>query len=256
MRHSLNYNPYTTSRAIIFNLLALNVCWLGTLLLSNDIGLVVGAVAGAANAGLLTSKLGVVDSTEELVHLLEGDTLGLGNEEPDKDEHGEGERAKDEVGTVTGLSDGGKHAGHGLGNDKVEKPLSGSTEGNVHGTETCSWDLRDKNPADGAPAELEECGKEEDADKCNIAERRDGLTLDRWVGADVDTDEEHAETLCDRGPEKRFASSKGIGSQEKENSAGNDLDDTVDTSSEETSGSTSDTKSGKDSWGILYNVST
>jgi hypothetical protein len=103
---------------------------------------------------------------------------------------------------------------------------------------------------------LEECGKEKDADECNIAERRDGLTLDRWVGADVDTDEEHAKTLCDGGPEKRLASSKGVGSEEKENSAGNNLDDSVDTSGKETGGSTSDTKSGKDGWGILFCVST
>lgn len=40
--------------------------------------------------------------------------------------------------------------------DKVEKPLCGGTESDVEGTEACRGNLRDENPADGTPTELEE----------------------------------------------------------------------------------------------------
>ena len=45
---------------------------------------------------VLAVRLHVLDKlgdTEEVVHLLERQTLGLGNEEPDEDEHGEAEGA-------------------------------------------------------------------------------------------------------------------------------------------------------------------
>jgi len=118
---------------------------------------------GGGRAGLLISKLWVLDDTEESIHLLEGDTLGLRDEEPDEDEHGEAEGAEDEVGSVSGLSDVDQHAGNGLGDDEVEEPLGGSGDGDVHGTETSGGDFGDKNPADGTPTELEDGGKEENA---------------------------------------------------------------------------------------------
>lgn len=40
-----------------------------------------------------------VDHAKEPIHGLERDALGLGNEEPDEEEHGEAEAAEDEVGS-------------------------------------------------------------------------------------------------------------------------------------------------------------
>lgn len=127
-------------------------------------GRLVDGLLGDGCAGLLISELWVlVDNTEQSIHLLERDTLGLGDEEPHEDEHGEAERAEDEVGSVPALADADQHAGDGLSDDEVEEPLGGGADSDVHGAETCSGDLRDENPADGAPAELEDGGEEEDA---------------------------------------------------------------------------------------------
>lgn len=41
--------------------------------------------------------LGCARDAKELVHVLERSALGLGDEEPDEDEHGEGEGTKDQV---------------------------------------------------------------------------------------------------------------------------------------------------------------
>ena len=77
--------------------------------------------------------------------------------------HGETERAEDEVGSVTSASNCSHHVGNGHGDDEVEEPLGGGSDGDVHGSKTGGWDLRDENPADGSPAELEENGEDENA---------------------------------------------------------------------------------------------
>lgn len=74
--------------------------------------------------------------------------LGLGNEEPDEDEHGQAEASKGDECTVTTRAHGHQHVGHSTSNDKVEEPLGGSGERNVKATETSGRDLRDIDPAD------------------------------------------------------------------------------------------------------------
>lgn len=74
--------------------------------------------------------------------------LGLGNEEPDEDEHGQAEASKGDECTVTTRAHGHQHVGHSTSNDKVEEPLGGGGERNVKATETSGRDLRDIDPAD------------------------------------------------------------------------------------------------------------
>lgn len=73
-------------------------------------------------------------------------------------------------------------------------------------------------------------------DKGDISEWRNCGTFLWWVGEDVDTDDEHAGTLSDRCPKKRPSSSQGIGDKEQEDGTGDNLDNTIDTGSEEASG--------------------
>lgn len=61
-------------------------------------------LGGSAVAVCLAVSLNVLDElsdTEQVVHLLERKTLGLGDEEPHEEEHGEAEGAVDEEGTAT-----------------------------------------------------------------------------------------------------------------------------------------------------------
>lgn len=44
--------------------------------------------------------LGILCDTEQLIHSLQRDALGFRNEEPDEEEHGEAEAAKNEVGAT------------------------------------------------------------------------------------------------------------------------------------------------------------
>lgn len=126
-----------------------------------------------------------------------------------------------------------------------------SSDGDVHGTKTSSWDLGYKNPADGSPAELEENGEDEDTCQCNVAERWDLLGLSRWVESDVETNEEHGNTLSNGRQKEGLATTEGVCDKCEENHACNDLDETVDTSGEQTGVCALDTESQEDSWGVV-----
>ena len=88
-------------------------------------------------------------------------------------------------------------------------------------------------------------------DERNISESGDWCAFLRWVGVDVDADDEHASTLSNRCPEKRPSPSERIGGEEEENGTSADLDDTVDTGGEETGGGTGDTQVLEDLRSIL-----
>lgn len=74
--------------------------------------------------------------------------LGLGDEEPDEDEHAQTKAGEGDEGAVAADAHGDEHVGYGPGDDEVEEPLGGSSEGDVEATETSSRDLGDVDPAD------------------------------------------------------------------------------------------------------------
>ena len=74
--------------------------------------------------------------------------LGLGNEEPDEDEHAQAEAGEGDECTVATLTHGHQHVWHSASNDEVEEPLSGGSERHVEATETSGRDLRNVDPAD------------------------------------------------------------------------------------------------------------
>ena len=70
-------------------------------LLTHDL-LSVEANLGGGVSVLFAVELDLLDklrNTEEVVHLLEGETLGLGNKEPDEEEHAEAEAGVDDEAT-------------------------------------------------------------------------------------------------------------------------------------------------------------
>lgn len=145
--------------------------------------------------------------------------LGLGNEEPDEDEHAQAEAGESDESTVSALAHGHQHVGHGASDDKVEEPLSGGGERDVETAETSGWDLGDVDPADlrdmsvphsgfdvhdwqtyRTPAPLEERREEVDADKCDVAGGRNGCILLRRGNAHEETNVHHRQTHGDGSP--------------------------------------------------------
>jgi len=74
---------------------------------------------------------------------------------------------------VAGGAHGDLHGEHGARNNEVEEPLRCSAHGDVQGAESGRRDLTDENPADGAPAELEEDSPGVDQDDGEISEPGD-----------------------------------------------------------------------------------
>lgn len=144
----------------------------------------------------------------------------------------------------------GEHVGNSTGDNEVEEPLGSSSKSNVHGSETSGGNLGDVNPAGRTPAELEEGGEEEDDDNGDVSLRRHGLALLGRINTHVETNVEHAETLSDGRPEKRATTTERVGSEEQESDTGEDLDDTVGTSSEERGAGTAHTEVDEDGRGI------
>lgn len=146
-----------------------------------------------------------INDTKDLVHLLERHALRLRDKEPREEEHGEAEAAIDEIRPVARIADGRHHVRGGAGNDKVEQPLGRGSQRDVGGSQTRSRDLRDVDPADWAPSELEEGCEQEDHDDGDVAGWRHGDACLWRIEADVEADVEHCGPLRDGGPEKRFA---------------------------------------------------
>lgn len=183
-----------------------------------------------------------VDNSEDLVHFLKRHTLGLRDEEPGEKEHRETETPVNEVCTVSTSTNSSHHIRGGASNDEVEQPLGSSGQRDIGGSQTSSWDLRDINPANRSPPKLEKGCEQEDHDNGDITGRRHRDALLRGVEAYVEADVKHGRSLGDGGPEKRFATTQGIGNEEEENRTGNHLHDSVDTGGEETSFSAAETK--------------
>ena len=162
-----------------------------------------------------------------IIHSLKTHSLGLGDKEPDEEEHREAASTEEKVGSIASFSHmtipkpvipsvfstkhfphnkmRHSHMRHGLRNNEVEKPLSSGCESHVHSPEPCSWDLRYNDPAARTPSELKECGEKEDAGEGKVTDGRDGVARDRRVKSHVEADHEHGAPLRDRGPKKRFS---------------------------------------------------
>jgi hypothetical protein len=135
----------------------------------------------------------ILDDAKDVVHLLERDTFSLRHQKVREDEHRETEGATKsitsayasrtkhagggsfsrrgggslpvyEVRSIAALPNGDHHVRRSPRNDEVEEPLGGGRETNVHGAQPRTGDLGDVDPADWAPAKLEERGEEENHD--------------------------------------------------------------------------------------------
>lgn len=182
-------------------------------------------------ASLGVRNLGV-DNSENLVHFLERHTLGLRDEEPGEKEHRETETPVDEVCTVSTSTNSSHHIRGSASNNEVEQPLGSSGQRDIGGSQTGSWDLRDIDPANRSPPKLEKGCEQEDHDNSDITSRRHREVFLRGVEAYIEADVKHGSSLGDGGPEKRFATTQGIGNEEEENRACSHLHDSVDTGGE------------------------
>ena len=111
--------------------------------------------------------------------------------------------------------------------------MDSRSNSDIERSKASSGDLRDIDPAHGAPTELEEAGVEEDADKRKVSSTRNRLAFDWRVDAHVETNVEHGHTLSNRSPEKRATATKRVSSEDEESETSDHLDNTVDSRSEE-----------------------
>ena len=161
------------------------------------------------------------DGAEDDVHLLEGKTLGLWNEEPDEEGADEGEDAEEDIGAV---GHAGEHVGGDLTDYEVVHPVGRGSESDAVWTAGNWPDLCDDDPGtwsprvsetgnedpdhgDGGPARTNVCrpvalvsGYEDGNDE--VAEGHDPSTTDQdWLTAKLvdvhdsgDGEDEHNDT--------------------------------------------------------------
>lgn len=198
-----------------------------------------------------------------------GTYLGLGDKEPDEEEHGQTEASKSNKCTVSALAHGHQHIRNRPGNDEVEEPLGCGSKSNIQATEACSGDLGNVDPANlqdvsayaafcakwtkatyWTPAPLEERGEKVDADKSEVSGRNHGLIRLRRCDAYEETHVEHRQAHGDRCPEKRPAAPERVGCEDEEKTTHDHLDDTVNARGEETDCSATEAQVVEDLRGI------
>ena len=67
--------------------------------------------------------------------------LGLWNQEPNKDKHGEAEAGEGDEGPVASLAHSGQHVWDGACDDQIEKPLRCCTQCHIEPSEASGGDL-------------------------------------------------------------------------------------------------------------------
>jgi len=92
-------------------------CYLLALLTNDLLAIKTDLVDGSAALAIGLDVLDELGDAEQIIHLLEGQTFGLGNEEPDEEKHGETEGAVDEERSVAVEANGDHHVGGGASNN-------------------------------------------------------------------------------------------------------------------------------------------
>jgi len=125
---------------------------------------------------------------QHAVDLLEGETLGLGDEDVRVDDAAEAEAVPEpeDLGTEVGISVGSAdEVGSDNGDDAVPHPVGGSGETDTTGTDGKGEDLADKNPGSGTPGG----GEEEDVDADEGDHGADSFVVGGVDGSDNGADE-------------------------------------------------------------------
>ena len=152
-----------------------------------------------------------------LVDLLQGQTLGLGDEEVGVDEGAGAEGTPDEedLGAKVALV-GVDHVGGDDGDDAVPQPVGGGGEGDTTGTDGQGEDLADDDPGTGAPG----AGEEEDVDTDEGNHGRDGVGV-AAVGDTNDGDEELADQHAQCTVDKNSATTESLDGVERNRGGAN-----------------------------------
>jgi hypothetical protein len=111
--------------------------------------------------------------------------------------------------------------------------LCGSRSADVGSAKPGRSDLGHVNPANRAPAELEENCEKKDANKCKVSSTVDVLAGLRLLDADIDTNVQHGTGLRDTGPDERSATAEGVGHEHEEDGDADELNNAIDTGREE-----------------------
>ena len=175
-------------------------------------------LGGVARGGLL----------EHAVDLLEGEALGLGDEEVAVEEADGAEGAPDEedLGSEVALVLA-NHVGGDDGDDAVPQPVGGGRETDTAGADGDGEDLADDDPRAGAPGR----GEEEDVDADEGNEGTGGALVVGESGSDG-SDDELADNHSEGTPDEERAAAEALDGPERDG-GGADVDDGEDQGHEE-----------------------
>jgi hypothetical protein len=178
---------------------------------------------------------------EHAVNLLEGKTLGLGDEEVGVDEGACAKTSPDEedVGPEVALV-GVDHVGGDDGDDGVPEPVGGGGETDTTGTDRDGEDFTDDDPCTWTPSGGEE--EDEDTDEGDLGVDSGDVVGDRSTVLDVsmveadgvtnDTDEELADKHAQSTPKEEGATTEPLDGPEG-NGGGQHVDESEDEGDEE-----------------------
>jgi hypothetical protein len=169
--------------------------------------------------------------TKQEVHLLERDTLGLGNEQISEHERDKGAGAEEvENAECYGLD----HVRERVDDHELGEPLHADGEHHTKGTDTVGQDFRGNNPGDTVPGETVEDGVDINHGDGGVG--AGVLGWDLMEGAaefGVNSKVEHGYSSADRAEKQGGTSAKFVDDEDHEDHCCGHFDESVDTSGEE-----------------------
>ena len=217
---------------------------------------------GAAEAGLdagrgLVAQLGPDRSSdgpgEQGVHLLEGNALGLGDEEEGPDAHEGDDAPEDEVSAVAKAGD---HVRGGAGDEEGPEPGVGGGNGDAEHADVEGEDLGRVGPGDALPSGADDEGIDVDGGHGEVAPSvplgvTGGGGGGRVGSQDVAADVPERDRAKEGAPDETLATTNALNDEEGEGEHAERLKDAVQSRGEELVAGAGDAEGLKDARGVV-----
>lgn len=189
------------------------------------------------------------DSTEDDVHRLQRDTRCLGKEQSETERNYVDSGEEEEDTTLGHVND---HERSSLSNHEVPEPLGGGSSHETVVTGAVVEDLRANNPWKRTDREAVRDDEKVDHDShANGSRGSSGGVLVRKVGVEDGTEDPKEHGHKTDTQKQRLLPAESLDTESDENTGGNDLDDTIDTTGKQSGLATSDTDRLENNGGIV-----
>jgi len=176
------------------------------------------------------TTLSLLDGTEQDIHVLKLEALGLLDEEEDEGAHAEAEDAEHDEGAVADVVHG---AGRDLGDAEVEEPLGGGAHADAVGAQPRGEDLGEVDPGDGAPGGRVPDHVQVDHDDHGDGGGRHDVDVGGRVRVQHGGEDEHHGHHPGGAGDEGLAPAQLVDADEEEDGRGGDLDGAVDARGEQ-----------------------